>query len=382
MRKELIIIQKIFPVYRKAIFDRLSKKINLILLHSKNDSGIKQIETNYSEKIFGFRYGKKDTAVILFCFFKILKYRPKMLIHEFAVGILSLPFILLLCKILKIKFILWGHGYDRKRGFDPEKSFFDKLRLFYLKMSDAVLLYGKQDKLLLSNYIPKEKIFVARNTLDTDFLFIIKSKLKKIGKEKLKKVIGFKHRYNLIFIGRLLKSKKPDMLLDLYENIKKKLKNNIGIHFIGDGEYRAVLQKRVHDNKYESNIFFHGAVFDERRIGQFLFCSDLMVMPGELGLSINHAFCFDCPIISFKTGKFGPFHGPEIEYVINNKTGFLIEYDNIDLMTKKIIEYLNNKKMQENMKRNISKLMHEQCTIQNMEDGIIECIEYLKRILI
>ena len=71
-----------------------------------------------------------------------------------------------------------------------------------------------------------------------------------------------------------------------------------------------------------NNVVFHGAIHDDVKTGEILFACDMMVMPGYLGLSVNHAFCFDCPVMSFEQQKNGPFHSPEVEYVINNKTGF------------------------------------------------------------
>ena len=72
--------------------------------------------------------------------------------------------LILFSKIFKFKLVFWSHGYNRKKGFDPKRSVPDKLRVYCLRSSDAVILYGENDKKLLSNYIDKNKIFVAYNT--------------------------------------------------------------------------------------------------------------------------------------------------------------------------------------------------------------------------
>ena len=184
MKKEIMIVQRIFTDYRKALFDYLTKKEDIILIHSKNDSGIKQIQTDYSKKVFSIRYGKSETNVFMFMFMQILIYRPKIIIHEFAIGILSLFFVLLIAKLFNIKLILWSHGYNRKKGFHPENSIADKIRLFYLKKSNAVLLYGEKDRILLKKYINKEKIFVAENTFNTNELLSIYKKYEKEGNSR------------------------------------------------------------------------------------------------------------------------------------------------------------------------------------------------------
>ncbi|MCK4798026.1 MAG: glycosyltransferase family 4 protein, partial [Spirochaetes bacterium] len=377
-KKEIMIIQRIFSYYRKPVFDSLSKKENIIVLHSKNDSGIKQLNADYSKEIFCFNFSKKETNVFLITFYLILKYRPKIIIHEFAIGIMSLPFVFLITKILRIKLILWSHGYDRKKGFNPKKSLADKLRLFYLKKADAILLYGKEDKKLLSRYVDNNKIFVAQNTFDTTTLLDIKKKFELEGRENIKKRIGFKYKYNLIFIGRLLKSKYPELLIDIYEKIKDKLNNNLAIHFIGDGEKLKDIKRYVEQNNYTDNIFFHGSIYDDIKTGELLFCSDMMILPGALGLSVNHSFCFGCPVVSFKRGENGPFHGPEVEYVINGNTGFLAKNYDIDDMTKIIYNYLVNKDLQKKIKKNIYELITKTCSLENMVDSIVKCIDYCR----
>src|SRR4030043_1497020 len=165
-KKKLMIVQKIFAHYRKPVFDELSKFYNLAVVHSVDDSGIKQVKADYSILVKKFKLGKDYTRVYLRMLFQLLKFKPDIIIHEFTMGIMSLFPVLLISKILKIKVILWSHGYNRKKGFNPQKSIGDKLRLFYVSMSDALLLYGDNDKVLFSKYVDKNKIFVARNTFD------------------------------------------------------------------------------------------------------------------------------------------------------------------------------------------------------------------------
>lgn len=368
-------ILNLFPYYRKSVFDEIADKKNIIILHSKKNTGIKQVRTEYSKIIPAFRYSKNDTSVFLFTGFQIFRYRPNIIIHEFAIGIISLYCVYILTRLLKIKLILWSHGYDRKKGFDPTTSFSDKVRLYYLKKADGVLLYGLEDKKYLSDFIDKNKIFVSQNTFDTRTLSILRERFNKDGLEKIKKEIGFKHKYNLVFIGRLLRSKRPDILLDIYEKIKDKVNNDIGIHFVGDGEMMDEMEEYVYNHKYNNNIFLYGQIYDEEITGKMLFASDLMVMPGALGLSINHSFCFLCPVVSFKKGENGPYHGPEIEYVVNNETGFLIEQNNIDDMVKIIYNYFSDIKLQQKMKKYINNIISNVCSLENMVQNIIDCIE-------
>ena len=371
---KLIIIQRIFSNYRKPVFDRLNEKYEFKLLHSQNKSGITQLKTNYSENVFSFRYWKKETNVFLCVLPKLFIYNPDVIIHEFNPSILSLHISYLYVRLFNKKIIVWGHGYNRRVGFNPEKSFKSKIRYWYLKHADAVLVYGQEGKKTLSNFVSEKKIFVAHNTLDTDKLISIRKKNKKRGIEIIKNELGVKHKYNLIFIGRLLKEKHPEILIRLFQNLNKSLQKDVAIHIIGDGEMFEELKNEIKTNKLENNIFLHGKINDDVQSGKYLYISDLLVNPGYVGLSVNHAFCFQTPVVTFKEGYKGIAHSPEIEYVIHNKTGFIA--DSFEDFSNFITHFISDNKEQEYFKDNIDKLCSKIISISNMLSGIDNSIAY------
>src|ERR1035437_4768034 len=201
--KDILLIERIFPKYRKDILDELYQQINFTIIKNKKKKKNfkkKNFTPQYSKNVGGFRFSSNETYHFLNVFPYILKNRPKIIIHDFSIGIASLVPTYLLSKILKIKFILWGHGYDRTKDFYPEKSFKDKLRLFLIKRADAVIFYGQEANLKISEYVKSDKLFTAYNCLNTRFLNTIRNNLETEGRENVKKRIGFVDKYNLIFI--------------------------------------------------------------------------------------------------------------------------------------------------------------------------------------
>ena len=375
MKSKVILIHRIFASYRKPIYDKLAEAHELLLLHGLNDKTIKQATTPYSQSIKAFQYSTNETHLFFQSFSDLFKYRPKAVIHEFAIGMLSLLPMYVCCKLLGTKFILYSHGYNRMTGFHPEKSWADKYRVFLMKLADAVIIYTQSDKKLLSTHVNSDKIFVAQNTLDTRHLVAIRNNLVQEGKEPLKQRIGFKYKYNLTFIGRLLDEKMPETVLHVFDILQKKLPNQVGIHFVGGGEM-AHLQALVAEKQWQNHVTFHGAVYDDQKSGAFLYASDMMIMPGYLGLAVNHAFIFDCPVISFSQTEKGPFHSPEIEYVVENETGFLIPDLSVEKMANAIVAYLQNEPLQLKTKENIRFKMENELTIENMVKGFTDAIEY------
>lgn len=371
---KVVIIYKVFNHYRKPIFDQLAEKVNLTVLHSLNDSWVKSASTDYSVKVPSISYGSKPTQVWLFVIKELFKVKPDVIIHEFNPSIISLHTSFIYSKLFKKKFVVWGHGYNKQTGFNPSKSFIQRVRLWYMKRANAVLLYGQEDKKLFSSFIDKNKIFVAQNTLDTEALKVFFDDLQTDGLQNVKDGLNITHKYNLLYIGRLVKDKLPELLLDINSYLLDK-GLDVGIHYVGDGEMAETIKSLTLERGF-NNVYMHGAIHDDKVSAKYLFISDLMIMPGYLGLSINHAFCFGCPVVSFEQGPEGPFHSPEVEYVIQNKTGYLASQDKPNDMEDWISSYLSNVDKQVEMKKEIEYMVDHIFPKSRMVDGIVDSAKY------
>lgn len=273
--------------------------------------------------------------------------------------------------------IFWGHMYDRTKGFSPAKSLLDRYRQWLWRKADAIIAYSQEERqLLVDCYIPQEKIFVAFNTVDTRSFLKVRDNLESEGKPAVKKRSGFVHEFNLTFIGRLYKEKQPELLLDLLIELTDRGIKSIAVHFVGDGEMTSVLKKRVEDARLENMVFFHGAIYDEALSGELLFCSDLMIMPGCVGLSVNHAFCFNCPVVTFKQVGQIPAHGPEIEYIRDSKTGFQIANHTTSALADVVENYLLSADLRKTMRNEIRNFIERDCSIEKMAAGVVEAIKW------
>lgn len=371
---KITILQPIFSDYRKGVFDALSESVDLQILHSKNKTGVKQIKTSYSKEILCFKYSPIETNRIFFSFPEILKFKPNVFIHYLSIGVISLPFTYVICKLLKIRFVLWGHGVHRKNGFNPKNSLSDKVKLIYMKMADAVILYSESAKYVIKDYLNENKLFVAKNTLDTQTLTTIKHKLNEIGKSRIKYNLSLPCDHYLIYIGRLLTEKNPEILLDTVIRLRTKINKSIGVIYIGGGPELEKLKLRVVDDEI-SNIVFLGAVHDPEITGKYLYISDLMVMPGYLGLSVIQSLCFNTPVASLMKTKDGPFHSPEVENVINQKTGYLGK--NITDLYDWIENFFLDRSLREQINTYIEQLQ-EEISLNKMIHGFHNCFNYLQ----
>jgi glycosyltransferase involved in cell wall biosynthesis len=372
---KILMLHRIFASYRRPIYDKLAEKYDYLLLHGDKDKTINQSVTPYSKVIKSFQFNSNPTNVFFESFSTLFKFKPKVFIHEFAIGMLTLLPMYVCCKLMGVKFILYSHGYNRLHGFHPPSSWADKYRVFLMKIADATVIYTHKDRKMLGEYANINKIFVAQNTLDTSHLKVIKNELEQEGKTPIKKRLGLTHTYNLTFIGRIIDEKMPEKILQVFEILNHKMPNQIGVHFVGGGDV-ADMKRTVEAKNWAKDVLFHGAIYDDQRTGEFLYASDMMVIPGSLGLAINHAFMFDCPVISFDKCGNEPFHGPELDYVVDNETGFLIPDFSVEKMAQKIMDYLLNEPLQQAMKKHIQDKMNNQLTIENMVLGFTDAVDF------
>ena len=229
--------------------------------------------------------------------FRVVSLRkPKVVISVFNVGNLNLYMLFLLRKAFGIKLILWSFGYDPHRGFQPDKNFSDKIRLLMCQNADAVIFYWNKGKNEVEKFSKKkEHYFVAPNTLDTEILTSIRTRLDSAGRESLKRELGITEKHHFVYVGRLFEDKHVDILITSFGLFCRETGDG-RLTIIGDGPERKNLEELAHQT--ECRIVFAGEIIDEETVGKWIYISDAFVMPGRLGLSVVLSFCFGTSVIS------------------------------------------------------------------------------------
>jgi len=147
----------------------------------------------------------------------------------------------------------------------------------------------------------------------------------------VKRRLGMDRAYYLCFSGRLLASKQPHRLLDVLQLLQERIQDSVGVVFIGDGPETNELMKRASLHGLNA-VLFAGAVSDWKLSASYMFASDVLVNPGEVGLSVNHAFCLGLPVVTQEAGPEGPFHGPEATFIRQGENGFFVAKDDVHQM--------------------------------------------------
>ncbi len=145
---------------------------------------------------------------------------------------------------------------------------------------------------------------------------------------------------NIIFVGKLTKDKKLDVLLDIFKKIVNIIPTNLII--IGSGNARTSFEEKV-KKEHIKNVYFKGLLTKEE-IEKELLSSAVYVNMNEFAtnnLSMLEAMSYGVPIISFdREESLFPF-------IVDDINGFLIKNQNEKVMYEKIKMLLENPYMLE-----------------------------------
>lgn len=341
------------PKYRESIYKKIDETFDTQFVFGKEvihgkTSGIAKLDYNIFKRV-------------------PIENRNILLLNKvlWRTGLLALPFnrkyksflitadtplsyipFFILCRLLGKKVYGWGHGF---------KEHFKRFRILeklYLSSIDAFFTYGEYGKKKMQELGWKEeKISVIYNSLNEGTV--------PDDNISLKSNIYQEHFGNafptLIFIGRLIPSKRIDWLLDTIADLREK-GLDLNLMVIGNGSEYNHLTRYVEELELTDRVWFFGECYDEDELKGLLFNADLCVSPGEVGLTALHTMTYGVPVISHNN-----FYkqGPEYELIIPDKTGLLYEYENYNDLTAKIYCWFIRKYDRDKVRNDCYRLINE-----------------------
>lgn len=227
----------------------------------------------------------------------------------------------------------WTHGWYGKEN--AMGSWLKKC--FYRLAGGGIFLYGNYArKLMMKEGFDGKKLYVIHNSLAYDQQKEIRKYLQ--SDDVYQKYFG-NQLPNLMFVGRLTKVKKLDIVLRAMALLKKQGKE-YNFTLIGDGQKKNELEMLTEELGLSKHVWFYGACYDEQQLGHLIYNADLCVSPGNVGLTAMHVMVFGTPVI---THNDFPHQMPEFEAIHDGETGTFFERDNVESLANGIQKWLDTK---------------------------------------
>lgn len=340
MPQKVIILQRVVPHYRFSLFERLWREFgwSVVTTNKVPDYGpLKFNRLIHGDHPFIKRYPFEFPWVSnsYRCNLPVRQIledmQPTGVICEFSMHMNTtyrLPAIRRMRGAPTLLF--WSHGFNMDRGLSsPAQRLAQWPRAMISTMADGHVCYSEEGREFLSQYIDRNRLFVAPNTLDAETL------RSEAGEVTPMPAPGRPH---IVTVGRITADKDFSRLMRIFRILLAEFPQ-AALTLVGDGPDSDRVRAAAGD-ELDRRIFMPGAEYDESRIAAYYGSADLSVLTGAAGLGVNHALCYGVPIVAYDRTPTGPHHHPEITYVVDGVTGARVLENTDDAMLQALRRFL------------------------------------------
>jgi glycosyltransferase involved in cell wall biosynthesis len=351
--------QRVLPEYRAAFFDTLASICQKGLhVFAGQARGAESIVSTAELKLAVYTPAKNlhllgggfYTCVQTNFMQWLEDTQPEVLIVEANPRYLTTPQAIRWMRAHHHPVIGWGLGAPKSRGIQ------DALRLRFLQSLDGLIAYSQagadQYRALGCS---RARIFVAPNA---------------VAPKPAQSPIDRPLKYNggspsLLFVGRLQKRKKLDLLLQACQKLPGTLQPRLVI--VGDGPEKESLQKLA-GQIYPQTEFVgakHGAELEP-----YYAAADLFVLPGTGGLAIQQAMAHSLPVIV------GEADGTQSE-LVREENGWLIPQMSAEVLADALQSALLNVAQLRQMGKASYRIVAEEVNLERMVEAFAEAVNSL-----
>lgn len=220
---------------------------------------------------------------------------------------------------------------------------------------------------ILPSYgVDKERIHVTYNSTDTEAL--LREKESVIASELLLP----KSERRLLHIGRLVKWKRVDLLIDAFARIIKSYPD-AELLIVGDGPELDNLKQQVVNLHIEDYIRFTGAIYDPKALGAYMNESTVYVLAGMGGLSINDAMTYGLPVLCSVCDS------TERDLVTDGKNGYFFREGDVESLAEKIEQLFASPNRCREMGEESERIIREKVNIQTVSERYLKAFKEIMK---
>lgn len=265
--------------------------------------------------------------------------------------------------------VLWGHGYSKNEG--PVRA---RLRTRAGAMADAIVLYSES---VAAGYIkrgmPKDKVFVALNSLDPTPIQAARTKIL----ADPQRMDAFKHEHGLagptiLYVSRLDPNNRVPMLVEATKSLLAEFPT-LKTVVIGKGPDLDNVRATAQRLGIADRVLTPGAVYGEDNVGPWFCAADVFCYPANIGLSILHAMNHALPVV---TSDKIDAQNPEIEALRDGENGLLYRHGDSADMTAKLRTLLTDRELRDRLGAEAHRTATQRYSTDRMADGMEAALRY------
>src|SRR4029077_12166875 len=219
--------------------------------------------------------------------------------------------------------LLWGFGQniDAFREFRSPigrgvTRMVRQAQSFMLRLATDFMAYTESGAALSG--MTKDRTTVLNNTIDLSQEIAAHGKAQILDRSVLRRRYGLsREAIVFLFVGRLNNAKRVDALIQAAGNLRRSCSMPVEVAIVGGGPEEEKLKALAHGASW---CHFLGAIHDTDVLSHLFRVSDAVVIPGYVGLAVNHAFAHGLPVIPCRSTT----HSPEIEYIRHGLNGSIL----------------------------------------------------------
>lgn len=344
----ILIIQNRIPHYRKALFNRLCKLDNVLVVHSGPRTAVEGDQ--YREVIVPMRrigpfFFQENLSEV------IRREQPQAVIASADVRNLA-SLIAMLRFDRKVRWVWWGMDQGAS-------TFATRAKVWIGKRRNAIVFYtNKIRDIFLKFGLPAESLFVANNTIHVN----------EHGFSEGRFVMDA-----FINVGTLDARKQNDVLIRAFGKVCEHTSHDLFLFLIGEGAERTSLRRLILDLKLEDQVILTGAIEDHAQLRKFYSRALASVSFGQAGLAVLQSMAYGVPFMT----KLSAISGGEKDNIINGHNGILCE-DDEDSLAKEMLRLVQDHDYCRRLGKNAYEHYRDHASLEGMVAGFQASLAYTR----
>lgn len=318
------IVQRIFPHYRLAFFERLHARlqrrgVTLRLLYGQEQPGTRPGSIEYSgdwvrrvHNHYLFDSGSNASAPVWQPCLRELAQSNLVIVEHAARLLVNYP-LAALSRLGAARLALWGHGTNLQAANGHGLA--NRVRAGLTSRAHWWFAYTAMSARIVAGAgFPRERITVVNNAIDTTALGAAVTATSQVTRDALRRELDLPARGVGIFCGRLVAEKRLDLVREACEFVHRR-RPEFRLLVIGDGPQESEARRMAAQYPWAR---FIGPKYGAD-LAPYFAVSDFLLMPGLVGLVIVDSFAAQVPLITTDHGG----HSPEIEYLRHGENALM-----------------------------------------------------------